>query len=57
MGDVVYVTDGDPNVGDIVVLSVDEQLVTHRIVGVEDGGFITKGDANEYSDTFAKPGS
>ena len=54
VGDVVYVTDGDPKVGDIVVLSVDGQLVTHRIVGVEDGRFITKGDANEYSDTFAK---
>jgi signal peptidase I len=52
VGDVIYVTDGEPKVGDIVVLNVDGQLVTHRIVGLENGGFITKGDANEYPDTF-----
>ncbi len=52
VGDVVYVTAGDPEVGDIVVLSLDGQLITHRIVSVENGDFVTKGDANDEPDTF-----
>ncbi len=38
------------NVGDIVTFKHGKSLTTHRIVGEADGGFITKGDANNTED-------
>lgn len=36
--------------GDIVMFRMGEGLVTHRIVRMEDGQYVTKGDANETED-------
>lgn len=36
--------------GDIVMFRMGEGLVTHRIVRMEDGQYVTKGDANETVD-------
>ncbi len=52
VGDLVYVTSGDPKVGDIVVLTVDGTLIAHRIIARENGRLVTKGDANGSPDTF-----
>ncbi len=52
VGDLVYVTPGDSKVGDIAVMSVDGTLIAHRIIGLENGRLITKGDANKSPDTF-----
>ncbi|MDZ7731293.1 MAG: signal peptidase I [Natrialbaceae archaeon] len=42
----------EPAVGDVVVYSTpnSETLTTHRIVGETDSGYITKGDANPFTD-------
>lgn len=41
------------HVGDIIAYRLSNgQSVTHRIAGRKDEGLITKGDANEYKDTF-----
>lgn len=37
-------------VGDVVIFRSGESFVTHRIVGERDGGFVTKGDANNTED-------
>lgn len=36
--------------GDIVTYQMGEDLVTHRIIRMEDGQYVTKGDANETED-------
>lgn len=45
---------GSPSVGDVVVFEAEEVqnggLVTHRIVGETDEGYVTKGDANPFTD-------
>lgn len=38
------------NEGDVVIFRSNGAYVTHRIVGKEAGGFITKGDANNTAD-------
>ncbi len=40
----------EPEAGDIVTYRLEDIYVTHRVIGKEDGGFVTKGDANEGSD-------
>lgn len=37
-------------VDDVVSFESGENLVTHRIVGEQDGGFVTRGDANNTCD-------
>lgn len=39
-------------VGDVVTFVVDGRTVTHRIVGVQDGRFITQGDLNGSPDAW-----
>ncbi|MGN0493634.1 MAG: signal peptidase I [Acutalibacteraceae bacterium] len=39
--------------GNIITFKEGSSLVTHRIVGEKDGGFITKGDANNAEDSEA----
>lgn len=58
-GAVIFVNTGDKNVrtGDIVTYRLGgtegrETLVTHRIVGMENGMYITKGDANDGRDQY-----
>ena len=45
---------GEPQVGDVVVFEAEEiqggGLTTHRIVGHTDRGYVTKGDANPFTD-------
>lgn len=36
--------------GDIITFQLGENLVTHRIVKIKDGAFVTKGDANDTVD-------
>lgn len=38
-------------VGDIIMFHEEQLLITHRIVGKTDEGFITKGDANNVEDS------
>lgn len=38
------------SVGDIISFESGSSVVTHRIVGEKDGGFVTKGDANNTED-------
>jgi len=40
----------DYYVGDIIVYKVNNKLVIHRIVRIEESEVITKGDANEFED-------
>jgi len=51
----VIVPAGDVSVGDIVVFDSDYrgEYVTHRVVGLADGGYITQGDANAATDQAA----
>lgn len=51
-GDVVIVDGSGPvRVGDVITYdSGDAVPVTHRVVGVEDGAFVTQGDANSNPD-------
>lgn len=43
-------------IGDIISFESDGSVVTHRIVGEENGAFITKGDANNTEDKNAVSG-
>jgi len=50
--------DREPEIGDIITFRLGEGgkedvLVTHRVVGTEEGGYVTKGDANEERDPFS----
>ena len=40
----------DYSVGDVITFRSGDSLVTHRIVGTAQGGFVTKGDANNAAD-------
>ena len=51
----VYRTD-DYVVGDIVTYRVDNYFITHRIVSIENGEIITKGDANNVLDDIINSG-
>ncbi|HEY7525511.1 MAG TPA: signal peptidase I [Candidatus Limnocylindria bacterium] len=45
-----------PEVGDIVSFrTADGSLVTHRVVGITDAGFLTRGDANPSNDWAPRP--
>lgn len=51
-GALVYVAaTGDYGVGEVVTYSREGRTVTHRIVDEVDGGYLTKGDANDAPDT------
>lgn len=51
-GSLVYISEqeGEPEVGDIVAYKIGDLPVVHRIIEEVDGGYITKGDANEAVD-------
>lgn len=58
MADTIQVNDyiiiksqSEYHVGDIITFNKDNSLVTHRIVAEKNGGFITKGDANNTEDS------
>ncbi len=52
--------DGDlkaPDIEDIIAYRSGENIVTHRVVDMKDGGYVTKGDANEVADpALVSPG-
>ena len=52
-GDVVIVADGQSaRVGDVITFTNGGSVpITHRVVAVEDGQYVTKGDANENIDS------
>lgn len=54
-GDLAVVVDiGEPSVGDVILFrQPDGERITHRVVGVEDGEYITQGDANPSTDQAA----
>jgi len=55
-GDLIIVTPPLENIpiNSIVLMSVDNELVTHRLIGFDVKGWpITKGDANQVNDNFA----
>lgn len=41
----------EPEIGDVITYRIDNNQVTHRVIDIEDGAYITKGDANEGEDT------
>ena len=43
------------SIGDIVIFKLNGSLITHRIIGSENGLFITKGDANNIPDSEKLP--
>lgn len=40
----------EPKIGDIITFQLMDTRVTHRVVRMEKGKFVTKGDANELED-------
>lgn len=42
----------DFNEGDVLVYQLNDHIISHRIVKVLDGSFITKGDNNKSIDTY-----
>lgn len=52
-GDVaVYRVADEYSVGDVVIFSQGSEIITHRIIKIEDDGFTTQGDANNVADTW-----
>lgn len=50
-GSLVYVVQtGDYQPGDVITYTHDSVTVTHRIVEEKNGGYVTKGDANDQRD-------
>jgi signal peptidase len=49
---VVYLKSDTYKPGDVIMFSVCNVLVTHRIVEVTPSGFVTKGDANSVADPW-----
>lgn len=54
-GDIIIIKkQKEYNVGDIITYETEEQgtkyLVTHRIIEINENGYITKGDANNTKD-------
>ena len=55
-GDAILVlAEEEYRVGDVVTFRSDSEFVTHRVVEVVDGGYLTKGDANEDADPRVLP--
>lgn len=52
VGSVVFTRQfSDYKIGNILTFNRGDISVTHRIVGFKNGGFVTKGDANEFVDS------
>lgn len=54
VGDLILIKKtGDYKIGDVITFLHEGEKIptTHRIIGYTDGGFITKGDANNIKDT------
>lgn len=50
-GDMLFFCEsGNLEVGDIVIFRSDGDFVTHRIVGINENGYVTMGDANNTKD-------
>jgi signal peptidase I len=47
----------DYKVGDVIAFKQGKNTITHRIVGVTESGYKTKGDANEEADSAIVPKS
>ncbi len=52
---VIVHEENDYSVGDVISYKAGSNLVTHRIAGKTDEGFITKGDANNVEDRKPVP--
>lgn len=39
-----------PETGDVITYKVNDVMVTHRVLRMEQGAYITKGDANQWED-------
>lgn len=54
-GSIVLVdtTEKDYRIGDIISYKIEDQIVTHRIVKMENGVYKTKGDSNEIEDSVS----
>ena len=54
VGDLIFITDieySELKIGDVVTYRDGKSFTTHRIVGVGEDGFVTKGDANNTEDS------
>ena len=44
----------DPNSGDVITFKFDDgSLTSHRVTDIKNGKYVTKGDANDYTDAGA----
>lgn len=43
-------TKTEPEIGEIITYRLSDTLVTHRVVGKQEGSYVTKGDANPGED-------
>ena len=56
INDMILIHEEDTyTVGDVITFYSGSSLVTHRIVGETERGFITKGDANNTADLYLVP--
>lgn len=51
-GSLAFINQRDVEVekGDIIAFSNRDMWIAHRVVGITDGGYVTKGDSNETND-------
>lgn len=55
VGGILYYEEIDINdfdVGDIVAYELNDHTISHRIIKIEEDGFVTKGDYNKSVDTY-----
>lgn len=43
----------EPKAGDVITYRIENTTVTHRVVRLEDGCYVTKGDANQEEDAVS----
>ena len=56
IGDLIIVKEykiEDIQKGDIITFEIDDKIITHRIIEIKDGKYITKGDNNNVEDDFS----
>ncbi len=49
-GDLIFVINQEPEVGDVVIYQRNAITIIHRVIGVRDNGYVIRGDNNPVSD-------
>ncbi|MEM7819246.1 MAG: signal peptidase I [Candidatus Aenigmatarchaeota archaeon] len=53
-GDLLFVVNGDPSIGDIILYNKNSITIVHRVIKITKDGYLTKGDNNFVADTPIK---